>query len=223
MNIAPFIFVGLLATFSISWFGFVFRSQAQLSKLEPFKDPITSAVYPIARSGLAMQGAEVYRAQGCAACHTQQVRPRELGNDIERGWGSRFTVATDYMLDNPAQLGSVRLGPDLANVGARLPDVNWHYAHLLDPKSKVEKSNMPPYAYLFHKKKVGSGAVGLTVSSDPNFVYVPTDEGRALVAYLLTLRTDGTVFEAPMPRPTTNSPAGDTNAPAATATNAPAK
>ena len=36
----------------------------------------------------------------------------------ERGWGIRRTVATDYMLENPPQLGSVRLGPDLSNIGA---------------------------------------------------------------------------------------------------------
>ena len=143
-------------------------------------------------------------------------------NDIERGWGIRRTVATDYMLENPPQLGAVRLGPDLSNIGARMPDATWHFAHLADPKSKVEKSNMPPYRYLFEKRKAGSSTMGVAVASDPNFVYVPTDEARSLVAYLLSLRTDGTVFEAPMPRVNTNAPAGDTNAPAST-TNAPAK
>src|SRR4051812_37598807 len=98
MNIAPFIFIGLFATFSLSWFGYVFKPQADLGKLEPYADPITGAVYPIGRSGLAMQGAEVYRAQGCAACHTQQVRAKNEGNDIDRAWGIRKTVGGDYML-----------------------------------------------------------------------------------------------------------------------------
>src|SRR4051812_21975588 len=111
MNIAPFIFIGLFATFSLSWFGYVFKPQADLHKQEPFVHPITGEVYPIARAGLAMQGAEVYRAQGCAACHTQQVRGKDEGNDEQRVWGIRKTVGTDYMLENPPQLGSVRLGP----------------------------------------------------------------------------------------------------------------
>jgi cytochrome c oxidase cbb3-type subunit II len=206
MNIAPFIFIGLFATFSLSWFGYVFKPQADLGKQEPYADPITGAVYPIPRDGLAMQGAEVYRAQGCAACHTQQVRDKSEGNDTERGWGFRKTVASDYMLENPPQLGSVRLGPDLANVGLRkgTNDVQWHYKHLFNPKSVVEKSNMPPYPYLFEGDATR-----------------PTAEAKALVAYLISLKTVGSVFEAPMPV-STNAPAGGTNAPAAGTNAAPA-
>src|SRR5687768_2798972 len=139
MNIAPFIFVGLLATFSISWFGYVFRPYVELSRQEPFQHPITQQVYPINRGGFAQQGAEVYRAQGCAACHTQQVRSEAEGNDIEWGFGSRRTVGTDFMLENPPLLGGIRLGPDLSNIGLRkgTNDIEWHYAHLLAPKSKV--------------------------------------------------------------------------------------
>src|SRR5205809_7397920 len=127
MNIAPFIFIGLLATFSMSWFGFVYRPTAELSRQEPFKDPITSAVYPIGRTGQAMQAAEVYRAQGCAACHTQQLRPAQEGNDLKRGFGLRRTVGTDYMLDRPPQLGAIRLGRDLANFVIRTSttEVDW--------------------------------------------------------------------------------------------------
>ena len=35
------------------------------------------------RPGQARQGAEVYRANGCAECHTQQVRPKGLGADLD--------------------------------------------------------------------------------------------------------------------------------------------
>ena len=38
-----------------------------------------------------------------------------------------------------------RRGPDLTNAGARQPDVDWHVAHLKDPKSKVTGSKMPAY------------------------------------------------------------------------------
>ena len=34
----------------------------------------TSDVYPPQRTGDATLGLQVYRANGCAACHTQQVR-----------------------------------------------------------------------------------------------------------------------------------------------------
>jgi cytochrome c oxidase cbb3-type subunit 2 len=228
MNIAPFIFIGLLATFSMSWFGYVYRPTAEFSRQEPFKDPITAAVYPIGRSGQANQGAEVYRAQGCAACHTQQVRPEQEdnGNDKHRGFGTRRTVSTDYMLDRPPQLGAIRLGPDLANFGMRKTtnDVNWIYLHLLSPKAVVPKSNMPPYPYLFEKIPADKARVdALGIPSEPNYRFVPKDEAKQLAAYLLSLKNEGSVFEAPQKRPAadTNAPAGGTNAPAG-GTNAPA-
>jgi cytochrome c oxidase cbb3-type subunit 2 len=233
MNIAPFIFIGLLATFSMSWFGFVFRPHAEFSRQEPFKDPITAAVYPIGRGGEAIQGAEVYRAQGCAACHTQQVRPREEGNDIDRHFGERRTVATDYMLDRPPQLGWIRLGPDLANFGMRKStnDVNWIYLHLLNPKSVMPNSVMPPYAYLFEKVASDKApADALTLPNEPKYKFVATIEAKQLAAYLLSLKNEGSVFESPQKRPATgtnapaggtNAPAGDTNAPAPTNTNKP--
>ena len=219
MNIAPFIFIGLLATFSMSWFGFVYRPTAELSRQEPFKDPITAAVYPVGRSGQAIQGAEVYRAQGCAACHTQQVRPEQEGNDLKRGFGIRRTVATDYMLDNPPQLGVIRIGPDLANFGLRKTtnDVNWIYLHLLQPKALAPKSNMPPYPYLFAKVAAEKApADALSLPSEAKYKFVPKDEAKQLAAYLLSLRNEGSVFEAPAKRTAsdTNAPAGGTNAPA---------
>jgi cytochrome c oxidase cbb3-type subunit 2 len=225
MNIAPFIFIGLLATFSMSWFGYVYRPHAELSRQTPFVDPISAAVYPIGRSGQAIQGAEVYRAQGCAACHTQQVRPEQEGNDIKRGFGLRRTVGTDYMLDRPPQLGAIRLGPDLANFGLRKTtnDVEWIYKHLLAPKEVVAKSTMPPYPYLFEKVKSNRPGA-LQISSDKDHFYIPKDEAKQLAIYLLSLRNEGSVFEAPAkrtPAADTNAPAGGTNAPADGA-NAPA-
>ena len=227
MNIAPFIFIGLLATFSISWFGYVFKPQAELGRQEQFADPITAQIYPLARSGQAEQGAEVYRRQGCAACHTQQVRSRNEGNDMERGWGTRRSVGTDYLFEHPPQIGSVRLGPDLSNMGLRkgTNDIDWHYKHLLAPRSVVPKSNMPKYSYLFEQKKPGSSPLG-TAFTDPDkkdVEFIPTEDCKALVAYLISLKQVGSVFESPMPVAKTNAPAGATNAPATATTNAAAK
>jgi mono/diheme cytochrome c family protein len=44
-------------------------------------------------------------------------------------------------------LGSQRVGPDLANVGALKPDVNWHLLHLYSTRLKVSDSVMPPYRF----------------------------------------------------------------------------
>lgn len=51
------------------------------------------------------------------------------------------------MYDHPFQWGSKRTGPDLARVGGRYSD-EWHRAHLVDPRSVVPESVMPPYAFL---------------------------------------------------------------------------
>lgn len=223
MNVAPFIFIGLLATFSMSWFAYVLKPYVDFGRQAPHVDPITSAVYPVGRSGIAKQGAEAYRAHGCATCHTQQVRSESEGNDKNYGWGGRRTVHTDYMMENPPLLGVVRLGPDLANVGARRTDPKWHYEHLYEPKSKVEKSIMPPYKYLFTERPARGGTNVFAHPTKPGVELVPSAEAQQLVAYMLSLNAGGNVFEVPMKAATsTNAPAGGTNAPAAASTNVPA-
>lgn len=223
MNFAPLIFLGLFATFSLSWFAYVLKPYVDFGRQAPHVDQISGAVYPIGRSGLAKQGAEVYREHGCASCHTQQVRSREEGNDLSRGWGARRTVAADYMLDNPPLLGAVRLGPDLSNIGTRKTDPIWHYVHLYEPKSKVEGSFMPPYKYLFDVRPATGRPGSIPHPTDSKLELVPNDDARTIVAYMLSLRATGNVFEAPSAPPSTNNPAGATNAPAANATNAPVR
>jgi cytochrome c oxidase cbb3-type subunit I/II len=48
------------------------------------------------------------------------------------------------VFDHPFQWGSRRIGPDLARVGGKYPNV-WHYQHMRDPREISEGSNMPPY------------------------------------------------------------------------------
>jgi hypothetical protein len=66
-----------------------------------------------------------------------------IGPDIARGWGKRRTVAEDYLFDYPVMLGSQRIGPDLANVGLRQPDLNWHLRHLYAPAAVVPSKPSP--------------------------------------------------------------------------------
>jgi cbb3-type cytochrome oxidase cytochrome c subunit len=151
------------------------------------------------------------------------------GPDIPR-WGKRRTVAEDYLYDSPVMLGSQRIGPDLANVGMRLADPNWQLLHLYAPQSIVEGSAMAPYRFLFDKQKIGRApspeALKLPVNFAPPAGYeiVPTDQAKALVAYLQSLRADAPLFVAPLTPPpappATNAPAGTTNA---AATNSPGK
>jgi hypothetical protein len=128
---------------------------------------------------------------------------RPTGPDIERGWGPRQTVGLDYLFDEPVLLGSQRIGPDLANVGTRLTDREWHLLHLYHPHTVVEKSIMPAYPYLFETRAVGDlpspDALPLTGEFAPaeGMEVVPTAEANSLVDYLLSLRISHPVFEAP--------------------------
>jgi cbb3-type cytochrome oxidase cytochrome c subunit len=146
---------------------------------------------------------------------------KPLGPDIQRGWGQRLSVAQDYLHDYPVLLGSQRVGPDLANVGARLPDAKWHLEHLYDPKRRVPGSTMPRYPFLFERRKLAPGQppapdaiAQVTTTHGPQEI-VPTAPAHALVAYLLSLKTDVPLFEAPLPaKPVTPAPAEATPAPA---------
>jgi len=130
-----------------------------------------------------------------------------LGADIARGWGRRRSVAQDYVYDAVVQPGTRRAGPDLANVGSRLADSNWQLLHLYSPKSVAPDSTMPAYRFLFEKHKLGkqpsADALKLTGEFAPpaGFEIIPTDNARALVAYLLSLRAEAPLFESPVTPP----------------------
>src|SRR5258708_685711 len=116
------IFLGITLTFATGWVGLIVVPHLQLHALTPQSEEGSTDVYPRPLAGLAAQGRAVYVSEGCVYCHSQQVRPQGFGTDIARGWGDRRTVPRDYLYEHPLLLGSMRTGPDLANIGARQPD-----------------------------------------------------------------------------------------------------
>jgi len=94
-------------------------------------------------SPLELAGRNIYIREGCYVCHSQQVRP--LRDEVER-YG-HYSLAAESMYDHPFQWGSKRSGPDLARVGGKYSDA-WHRQHLIDPRSVVPESIMPPYKFL---------------------------------------------------------------------------
>jgi cytochrome c oxidase cbb3-type subunit 2 len=66
------------------------------------------------------EGRDIYVADGCSYCHTQQVRP--LPQDKVFG---RPSAPGDFAYQTPELLGSERTGPDLSNVGARQASDVW--------------------------------------------------------------------------------------------------
>jgi cytochrome c oxidase cbb3-type subunit 2 len=141
-----------------------------------------------------LAGRGVYIANGCLYCHSQQIRDPAFTTDVDRGWGSRATVPEDYVYDKPHLLGTMRTGPDLINVGQRLPDPDWQLIHLYDPRSLSPWSIMPGFPYLFEEKAPNAVRPGDRVVKIPGrraprgVVIVAKPEALALVDYLISLK-----------------------------------
>ncbi len=204
MNYGPLVFLGLFLTFASSWIGLTVLPQYQLGGLRTQKIEETGRDFPDAVSGSAAQGREVYRADGCIYCHSQQVRAADFGADVARGWGKRRSVSRDYLYDKPVFLGTMRTGPDLANIGLRQPSVEWHLTHLYNPQITSRGSIMPPHPFLFELRKIGAmpspDALKLTGEFAPprGYEVVPKAEAKNLAAYLLSLRVNTALPEAPL-------------------------
>jgi cbb3-type cytochrome oxidase cytochrome c subunit/mono/diheme cytochrome c family protein len=124
-----------------------------------------SPEHPLGLSVSEQRGRVIYGREGCAYCHTQQVRYTHA--DMER-FGAP-TLAWETRFDYPHLWGTRRIGPDLSRE-AVTHSLDWHFAHLYAPRTLVADSVMPAYPSLF------SGAPDR-----------PTQEARDLVAYIETL------------------------------------
>lgn len=199
------LFGAFLAT-AAAWLGLMFVPFTQTGAVKPTQPLDGYGVYPRPVQGEAERGRAVYIANGCAECHSQQVRP--ASGDVARGWGVRPTVPGDFQFEAPPLPGRVRIGPDLANAGDRIEDEHWLYRHLFYPKANRPDTNMPSYRHLFtYRKVVGQPSDRVILAPDEkgemapwNFKGVPSsikpekgyqvlvsDEARALAAYLKSL------------------------------------
>lgn len=113
------LFLGIFGIFAFSWLGMTVVPNLQIGSLNPQSDEEGTDIYPMPPSGMAARGAQIYAANGCFYCHSQQVRPDYGGSDLERKWGDRRSAPRDYIFEPIVFLGEMRMGPDLANAGHR--------------------------------------------------------------------------------------------------------
>ena len=149
----------------------VVSSQMQLGPLGRAPAEEGGPLFPSREPGLAIQGRAVYVSLGCVSCHTQQVRPAGQGSDIARGYGVRASVARDYVQQKPVLLGERRIGPDLANFGARAKD-------LASVHAAIQHNGQFAFLYTGAKQEVA------------------TERAVALAAYIQSLRQDYSSPEA---------------------------
>ncbi len=202
MNRGPFIFLGVFLIVASSWTFVLYKANQEVGRLTSVLDEDLGKYVPGKTVGAAAHGKEVYQELGCISCHTQQVRVAS-GMDIERGWGERQSVARDYINDKRALIGNVRIGPDLSNVGLRQGDRNWHLLHLYNPQINSKGSNMPAYPFLFEVREIvgepSSHALDLPQAFSPGegFEVIPTRKAESLASYMLSLKVDYELKEAP--------------------------
>ncbi len=96
---------------------------------------------------LELAGRDIYIAEGCYNCHSQQIRP--LFAETER-YGA-YSMAGEGIYDRPFQWGSRRIGPDLAREGGKNSH-QWHLRHFIDPPSMTPGSVMPAYPHFLTNK-----------------------------------------------------------------------
>jgi cytochrome c oxidase cbb3-type subunit I/II len=107
--------------------------------------PTLASVRPA--TALELEGRDIYLAEGCYTCHSQMIRP--FPAETER-YGD-YSKPGESIYDHPFQWGSRRIGPDLARVGKKYPDL-WHLRHMEDPRSTSPGSIMPPYPWLLERR-----------------------------------------------------------------------
>ena len=221
------LFTGIFGAFAISVVAMVLIPHTQLASIQPqvqWDEGQNSPgdVYPRQRS---IAGRDVYVSEGCFYCHSQQVRDPQYGPDMERGWGSRRTVARDYIHEDVPLLGSVRLGPDFSNFGWTVKvaqkdgseksagmwrneheddpkkpaarNEQWIYRHLYNPRAVFSDSKCPPYRHLFETKEIGEKLSPNAVAHNDTHQVLPTHEAERLAQYLLSLDRTHELKEAP--------------------------
>lgn len=205
---------GIFFTLAFSFTGLILSSNKQFGALKQTTEELEEdgsiiagdPLFPRKEGGLALQGKQVYIEMGCIYCHTQQIRRQGFGGDYDRSWGPRATVARDYIMQERVLLGTMRTGPDLANVGGRALTADWHHNHLYNPQITSEDSNMPPFPFLYEVREVegepSANALDIPVDSKYHpgvgLEVIPTARAEALVEYLLSLKIDYSLPEAPI-------------------------
>ena len=110
MKSSALVFLAAFIALSASWGGFVLAPQLQLGRAAQVKTVPAQDNYPVARPGLAAQGAEVYRSLGCVYCHSQSVGQEGVKCEI---------VLTDAGTNATATLAALgKINPALAQVAA---------------------------------------------------------------------------------------------------------
>ena len=220
----------LAVSFAVPWFLIIVVPYGKMRDLEPVHFEQDSdgrdEVYVPRRSGRISTGSAVYGAIGGFVCHTQMIRKGFAGSELGRpDWAgfrvqdesgvsintSRETTPYDFVGEEFAHVGIMRVGPDLSNVAGRVQKYldhpltkadspeGWLYLHLYNSALKTvtlnNKFGCPRQTHLFKEQpRVGQGSPDAVPGLENEGMEVlPTGNAKALVSYLLSLKKDDAV------------------------------
>jgi len=215
--------IGMFASFALAWICIIAIPVASMGNLAPVKmnDDDDAPLYQHGVSGRILNGAEIYQSNGCYTCHTQLIRPTYAGQQIWRkgaagivnddGDSRRETDIHDYDGEKYANIGIMRIGPDLSNFAYRaetyasqvnLTPEQWIFEHLFNPRNndirrgdsgeKLEMNwSVCPSQRAMFEPASSNGQVGtFVVLKNDSDAFVPKEEARVLASYLLSLKRD---------------------------------
>jgi len=131
---------------------------------------------------LIHHGEQIYAAEGCWYCHTDQTRT--LIQDVVLNGSAAFPAppssANEYIYQKITFPGTRRIGPDLSRTGIKRPSRDWHKGHFWSPKTASKGSIMPSFQHFFDFDPRGT-AKGTTG--------VPNYQFESIFQYLMTKGT----------------------------------
>ncbi|CDZ79843.1 cbb3-type cytochrome c oxidase subunit II [Candidatus Rubidus massiliensis] len=127
-------------------------------------------------------GEQIYAAEGCWYCHTDQTRT--LIQDVVLNGAAEFpsppSSANEYIFQQISFPGTKRNGPDLSRTGIKKPSRDWHKGHFWSPQTASKGSIMPSFRHFFDEDPRG------TAKSE---VGIPNYKFEAIYQYLMTKGT----------------------------------
>src|SRR5476649_2661305 len=92
------VFLAAFIALGASWCGFVLAPVLQLGTAKQTAVLNIGDTYPVQRTGAATLGLQVYRANGCAACHTEQIQQGGFAGDLVlTGLGTNAAAVKDAL------------------------------------------------------------------------------------------------------------------------------
>ena len=136
----------------------------------------------LSRQELICMGEDIFRAEGCYYCHTDQTRT--LVQDSVLNGSAEYPAppssANEYIYQKVTFPGTRRIGPDLSRVGIKRAARDWHLSHFWSPKTESKGSVMPAFRHFFDNDPTGTAR---------NPYGIPNYRFEAVYHYLMTKGT----------------------------------